>query len=106
MAAVLVAVFVFGLVHSHPSVAGVIVTSAKSHLPVSAVIVRVDDNANANDGVWGAVVRRHRDVVALLVQRGIDNKRRFNGGKTALMLANERGFKDIAAVLASGELHK
>ena len=64
--------------------------------PQKVVDVR---DAKGMTPLHSAAVRGHKDVVALLLDKGADIAATGNWGKTALRLAAERGHKDVVALL-------
>jgi ankyrin repeat protein len=64
----------------------------------SIVRLLLASGADPNDGIWGAVVKGHTEVVRALVNRGVAVNRR-HGGATALGIADARGYHEIAAIL-------
>lgn len=71
----------------------------EAELARDAALVNAVDPDTGYSLLHAAVSRRHDRTVTLLLSRGVDTALQTLGGKTALDIANAKGFADIAALL-------
>jgi len=78
--------------------------AANGHTEVVELLIAAKANVNARDTggatpLVSAAAANHPDTVAVLLAHGADITARGPGGKTAAQIADERGYKEVAAAL-------
>lgn len=84
------------------------IASCKGNLKVVEFLLKHDANINqleggGNSALFWAVFYGHLDVIKLLLQHGADPNKKGAKNKLPIEIAREKGFNQIAALLASSQ---
>lgn len=84
------------------------ISSREGNLKVVEFLLKHDANINqleggGNSALFWAVFYGHLDVIKLLLQHGADPNKKGTKNKLPIEIAREKGFNQIAALLASSQ---